>query len=100
MRPTQFFIIYSSGLFLLNQIMPSSSAPFPRPHPEPLPPSLAQGVIAALTFVHAGVIGYAINHEVQIETEALIGESKRILAFLQIIKSLIFQQMVSKVTMR
>ena len=44
------------------------------PHPAPLSASLAQGLIAALTFVHAGVIGYAINHESQTQAQ-LIGDS-------------------------
>ena len=33
-------------------------------------PSIAQGVIAALTFIHAGVIGYAIKQEV--DSQAII----------------------------
>ena len=52
----------------------SFSAPLPSPHPAPLSASLAQGLIAALTFVHAGVIGYAINHESQTQAQ-LIGDS-------------------------
>ena len=37
-----------------------TAAPIPRP--DALPPAVAQGVIAALTFFHAGVIGYAIKN--------------------------------------
>ena len=46
------------------------SAPVARP--QPVSPSIAQGVIAALTFFHAGVIGYAIKQEVDAKSEALI----------------------------
>ena len=35
-------------------------------------PSIAQGVIAALTFIHAGVIGYAIKQEVDAKSAAII----------------------------
>ena len=35
-------------------------------------PSIAQGVIAALTFIHAGVIGYAIKQEVDAKSETII----------------------------
>ena len=35
-------------------------------------PSIAQGVIAALTFIHAGVIGYAIKQEVDAKAETII----------------------------
>ena len=35
-------------------------------------PSIAQGVIAALTFIHAGVIGYAIKQEIDAKAEAII----------------------------
>ena len=51
----------------------SSPAPVPEAQPAPLSASLAQGLIAALTFVHAGVIGYAISHQSQTQAE-LIGE--------------------------
>ena len=58
-------------LFLLALLC--SSAPVPEAQPAPLSASLAQGLIAALTFVHAGVIGYAISHQSQTQAE-LIGE--------------------------
>ena len=58
-------------LFLLALL--SSSAPVPKAQPAPLSASLAQGLIAALTFAHAGVIGYAISHQSQTQAE-LIGE--------------------------
>ena len=58
-------------LFLLALL--SSPAPVPEAQPAPLSASLAQGLIAALTFVHAGVIGYAISHQSQTQAE-LIGE--------------------------
>ena len=51
----------------------SSSAPVPEAQPAPLSASLAQGLIAALTFVHAGVIGYAITQQSQTQAQ-LIGE--------------------------
>ena len=35
-------------------------------------PSIAQGVIAALTFIHAGVIGYAIKQEVDAKSQTII----------------------------
>ena len=40
--------------------------------PSPVSPSIAQGVIAALTFIHAGVIGYAIKQEVDAKSETII----------------------------
>ena len=62
-------------LFLLVLLLAllSSSAPVPEAKPSPLSASLAQGLIAALTFVHAGVIGYAISHQSQTQAE-LIGD--------------------------
>ena len=63
-------------LFLLVLLLAllSSSAPVPEAKPSPLSASLAQGLIAALTFMHAGVIGYAISHQSQTQAE-LIGDS-------------------------
>ena len=62
-------------LFLLVLVLArlSSPAPVPEAQPSPLSASLAQGLIAALTFVHAGVIGYAISHQSQTQAE-LIGD--------------------------
>ena len=54
-------IIYYSSLAVL-------SAPIPKPDP-----SFAQAAIATLTLVHAGVIGYAIQQ--QIDTQSLIGKA-------------------------
>ena len=68
-KQCQYVLLYLCLLALL-----SSSAPVPSPRPAPLSASLAQGLIAALTFVHAGVIGYAINHETQSQAE-LIGQT-------------------------
>ena len=60
-------------LYLLVTYLNSGlSAPIPAP--KPLPPSVAQGLIAALTLAHAGIIGYAIHHEGQDQAYQYVGE--------------------------
>ena len=74
----------------------SSPAPIPSPQPEPLSASLAQGLIAALTFVHAGVIGYAISHESKSQAE-LIGERYN-LSIVLVLHITVFQSLGSRAT--
>ena len=61
-------IKHFSVIFLYYGTILVLSAPVPRPDPNP---SFAQAAIAALTFIHAGVIGYALQQ--QVETQSLIG---------------------------
>ena len=73
MRITRLNIIYGF-LLLQNTFHRISTAPLPAPRPEPLPPGVAQGVIAALTFLHAGIIGYSIKNSVpSAEMGSIIG---------------------------
>ena len=58
---------------MIANTRPSLCAPLPAPAPNPLPPTVAQGIIAALTLAHAGVIGYALHHEGQDQAQ-YIGE--------------------------
>ena len=44
-----------------------------RPAPQPLPPAFAQGLIAALTLAHTGIIAYAL-HKDNTQSAKLIGE--------------------------
>ena len=60
-----------SLIFLYYGTILVLTAPVPRPDPSP---SFAQAAIAALTFIHAGVIGYAIQQQVDADTQSLIGE--------------------------
>lgn len=59
-------------LNLLAVVLVVRAAPLPAP--APLPPSVAQGLIAALTLAHASVIGYALHHEAEIQTFRFVGE--------------------------
>ena len=56
---------YSHIIITLSLAPLSWCAPVPAPAPAPAPisPTLARGVIAALTFGYAGMIGYAIQHQ-------------------------------------
>ena len=54
---------YSHIVITLSLAPLSWCAPVPAPAPAPISPTLARGVIAALTFGYAGMIGYAIQHQ-------------------------------------
>ena len=64
---------YLYHLSVLLSCLPFSfSAPVPRP--EPLPSTLAQSIIAGLTLLQAGIIGYAIHHGYEEESLRYIGK--------------------------
>ena len=61
----------------LTYINSSYGAPRPvaNPIPDPLTPSVAQGIIAALTLAHIGMIGYAVHDETSYASFEFVGKS-------------------------